>query len=121
MCTRGNLLKFSMPEWDRKKMLGCGLLHVSIPRLIQWFFTNYSFQFCFFFYKLKFDTDGILLKAYFEMPNLEFTLYLSGGGNKCPFPSVKVRGLFCTHLLEKGEGAGIFFYCFGGGNKTCYD
>ena len=102
-------------------MLDCGLIDVSIPRLIQWFFTNYSFQFCFFFYKLKFDTDETLLKAYFEMPNLEFTLYLSGGGNKCPFPSVKVTGLFCTHLLEKGEGAGIFFICFGGGNKTCYD
>ena len=72
----GDLLRFSMPGWDRKKMLGCGLLDVSITSLIQWFFTNYSFQFGFFFYKLKFDTDGALLKAYFEMPSLEFTLYL---------------------------------------------
>ena len=74
---QGELVKiFNAWVGQEKKMPGCGLLDVSIPRLIQWFFTNYSFQFCFFFYKLKFDTDGTLLKAYFEMPNLEFTLYL---------------------------------------------
>ena len=61
---------------EKKTMLGCGLLHGLIPRLTQWFFTNYSFQFCFFFYDLKFGTGRTLLKAYFEMPILEFTLYL---------------------------------------------
>lgn len=60
----------------KKKMLGCGLLHGSIPTLTQWFITNYSFQFCSFFCKLKFGTDGTLLKAYFELPKLEFILYL---------------------------------------------
>lgn len=60
----------------QKKMQGFGMLGGSIPRLNQWFFTNHSFQFCFFFHKLKFGTDGTLLKAYFEISNLEFTLYL---------------------------------------------
>ena len=74
---QGELAKiFNAWVGQKKKMLGCGLLHGSIPTLTQWFITNYSFQFCSFFYKLKFGTDGTWLKAYFELPNLEFILYL---------------------------------------------
>ena len=37
------------------------------------------------------------------------------------FPLRKWGDCFVPTCLRRGKGAGIFFRCFGGGNKTCYD